>query len=168
MEINLASDRISKKTAKLVHFPAHHWYHCDISQLLNNKVVQEQLEKRIPINEPLMKSIHAEGFKNPVLLMKSGWAIAGGQRLRVCAEILKSDPNWNCEVEVCQFENDEWNMFYLWGDKEFVNKAVAIYFQMVELVFKSLYYKHDKNATGVEMTYYEDLGDKLKWNHNDS
>jgi len=59
-------------------------------------------------------------------------------------------------------------MFYLWGDKEFVNKAVAIYFQMVELVFKSLYYKHDKNATGVEMTYYEDLGDKLKWKNNDS
>ena len=78
MEINLASDRISKKTAELVHFPKHSWYTTKVSKLLETKIVEEQLEKRIPVNEPLMKSIHAEKFKNPVLLMKSGWAIAGG------------------------------------------------------------------------------------------
>jgi hypothetical protein len=164
----MASDRISKKTARLVHFPQHMWYHCDVTELLETEVVKTQLEKRIPINTPLMSSIKEEGFKNPVLLMKNGWAIAGGQRLRVCAEIIKTNPEWTCEVEVCQFENDEWNMFYLWGDKDFTNKAIAIYFQMVELVFKSLYYGSDKSKDGTEMTYYEDLGDKLKWNNNDS
>ena len=59
-------------------------------------------------------------------------------------------------------------MFYLWGDKEFVNKTVAIYFQMIELVFKSLYYDFDKDSEGIDMTYFEDLGDQLKWKNNDS
>jgi len=168
MVTNLASDRISKKTAKLIHFPEHSWYTTKVSKLLETKIVKEQLEKRIPVNEPLMKSIHAEKFKNPILLMKSGWAIAGGQRLRVCAEIRKTEPEWDAEVKVCHLKSDEWNMFYLWGDKEFVNKTVAIYFQMIELVFKSLHYDFDKDSEGVDMTYFEDLGDKLKWKNNDS
>ena len=164
----MASDRISKKTAKLVHFPAHFWYNAKVSELLEVKIVKEQLEKRIPVNEPLLKSIRAEKFKNPILLMKSGWAIAGGQRLRVCAEIRKTDPKWDADVRVCHLKADECNMFYLWGDKEFVNNTVAIYFQMIELVFKSLYYKFDKDSEGTDMTYFEDLGDQLKWKNNDS
>jgi len=36
---------------------------------------------------------------------------------------------------------------------------------LIELVFKSLYYRHDKSGDGTDMTVYEDLGDRMKWNH---
>lgn len=161
----MASDRIGKTSAKLVHFPKCHWYTSDATTLLKNETVEKELESRIPINTPLLHSIHAEGFLNPVLLAKSGWPIAGGQRLRVCAQIIKKNPQWNCNIEVCQLYEDEWNMFYLWPDKEFRDKTIAVYFQMIELVFKSLYYRHDKSGDGTDMTVYEDLGDRMKWNH---
>lgn len=161
----MASDRISKKTAELVHFPKCHWYSCDVRQLLANETVKKNLEKRIPINTPLLHSIHTDGFMNPILIGKNGWPIAGGQRLRVCVQILKKNPDWKCEVEVCELYHDEYNMFYLWPEVEFRDKVIAVYFQMVELVFKSLYYNHDKSRDGTEMTVYEDLGDRMKWNH---
>ena len=97
----MASDRISKKTAELVYFPKHNWYKCDATELLCNDTVEKNLHKRIPVNTPLMHSIYSDGIMNPVLLAKNGWPIAGGQRLRVCLEIRKKHPNWDCEVEVC-------------------------------------------------------------------
>ncbi len=52
-------------------------------------------------------------------------------------------------------------MFYLWPDEEFRSKAIAIWFQTQEVVFKSLYYKENIDKDGTEMTEYEDIGEKL-------
>jgi hypothetical protein len=69
-------------------------------------------------------------------------------------------------VEVYKFQKEWWNMFYLWGDKEFRNKAIAIWFQMVELAWKSKYYEHKEDPSGKKMTDFEELGDQLKgWKH---
>ena len=46
-------------------------------------------------------------------------------------------------------------------------KIASISFK-AELVFKSLYYDFDKDSEGIDMTYFEDLGDQLKWKNNDS
>jgi len=161
----MAADRIGKESAELVTFPLHTWKIETIGSLLDAEVVSKELRYRIPVNTPLMHSIHGEGFKNPVLLMKNGWPIAGGQRLRVCQKILKKNPDWNCAVHVCQLTQDDWNWAYLWPEIEFRDKMIAVYFQMIELVFKSKYYNFDKAADGTEMTYYEELGDRMKWNH---
>ena len=162
----MAADRIGIESANLVHFPLHKWKTKSVLELLSAKVVVEELEDRIPVNTPLLHSIHNEGFKNPVLLMQNGWPIAGGQRLRVCQKILAKNPDWNCSVTVCQLEADEWNWAYLWPELEFRDKVIAVYFQMIELVFKSRYYTFDKAADGTEMTYYEELGDRMNWKHN--
>jgi hypothetical protein len=33
-------------------------------------------------------------------------------------------------------------------------------------VFKSLWYKYENTDDGVPMTYYEDLGEELEWEHD--
>ena len=45
-------------------------------------------------------------------------------------------------------------------EKEFRNKAVAIWFQMAELVWKSMYYEDDPS-----FLEHEKLGDELPWKH---
>ena len=51
-------------------------------------------------------------------------------------------------------------MFYLWGDKAERDRIVAIWFQMAELVWKSMYYEDDP-----KFKEYERLGDALPWKH---
>ena len=52
------------------------------------------------------------------------------------------------------------------GDKKERDRIIAIWFQMVELAWKSKYYKHTTDPSGKDMTYFEELGDQLKgWKH---
>ena len=109
-------------------------------------------------------------MKSPILTMPSYYPIAGSQRLRAMLEICHKHPDgWmfkTMEVDVFKFQKEWWNMFYLWGDKEFRNKAIAIWFQMVELAWKSKYYEHKEDPSGKAMTDFEELGDQLKgWSH---
>ena len=69
-------------------------------------------------------------------------------------------------MNVFDIEKDYHNFWYLWGDTEFRGKAIALTFQLWELVFKSLWYKYDTTEDGTPMTYYEDLGEDLKWEHD--
>ena len=68
-----------------------------------------------------------------------------------------------------RFDKDWWNMYLLWPDKEFVNTALAVWFQTVELAWKSKVYEFTKDDSGVDMTEFEKLGDELKgWKHKSS
>tara|TARA_Y100001937_G_scaffold82874_1_gene112153 strand:+ start:8195 stop:8713 length:519 start_codon:yes stop_codon:yes gene_type:complete len=162
----MASDRIGKKSAELVALPPYKWYSRKASWLLEQPTVSENIEN-IPVNEPLMESLLAEGMHNPILCLKSHWPLAGGQRVRAIHEIRKNSPDYDMDIQVMQFTEDYHNLYYLWGDIEERNRIIAITFQLWELVFKSLYYDMDKTETGVDMTYYEDLGEELKWKLND-
>jgi len=54
----------------------------------------------------------------------------------------------------------------LWGDKKERDRMIAIWFQMVELAWKSKYYEHETDPSGKAMTDFEELGDQLKgWKH---
>ena len=64
------------------------------------------------------------------------------------------------EVRVCKFDKEWWLLYYLWGDEEFRNKAIAVWFQMAELVWKSMYYENDPS-----FLEHEALGDELEWKH---
>ena len=74
--------------------------------------------------------------------------------------------DYNPELYICKINEEYHNIWYLWGDKTFRSKAIAITFQLWELVFKSLWYKHETTNDGVPMTYYEDLGEELEWDHD--
>ena len=161
----MASDRIGQKSAELIALPSHKWFSRKASWILEQPTVAENIEN-IPVNEPLMESLIAEGMHNPILCLKSHWAIAGGQRLRAIYEIRKNDPDYDMDIQVMQFTEDSHNLYYLWGDIEERDRIIAITFQLWELVFKSLWYDVDKTETEVDMTYYEDLGEKLKWKLN--
>tara|TARA_B100000029_G_scaffold294753_1_gene288078 strand:- start:1017 stop:1574 length:558 start_codon:yes stop_codon:yes gene_type:complete len=167
----MAKDRISRETAEQVPLPPHTWYVRSIEWLLEQPKVKENI-KSVPLNKPLMKSLREHGMKSPILTMPNWYPIAGSQRLRALHEIVKSpaatDRDWAIgqqEVRVCRINKEYWLMYYLWGDKEFRDKAVAIYFQMVELVWKSRYYEDEFDPSGVKMTDFEELGDKLEWKH---
>jgi len=95
--------------------------------------------------------------------MKQWYPLAGSQRLRAVAELKMKYPNFNENITVHRFLEDYHNCFYLWPDEEFRSKAIAIYFQTQEVVFKSLYYEHEVDMNGTKMTRYEDIGEQLKW-----
>jgi hypothetical protein len=165
----VAADRISKETAELIALPPFDIETRSVKFLLNQPTVRDNIHK-VPVNEPLMESLIEHGMKSPILTMPSYYPIAGSQRLRAMLEICHKHPDgWmfkTINVEVYKFQKEWWNMFYLWGDKEFRNKAIAIWFQMVELAWKSKYYEHKEDPSGKKMTDFEELGDQLKgWKH---
>ena len=165
----MAADRISKETAELVALPPFDREKRSVKFLLNQPTVRDNIHK-VPVNEPLMESLIQHGMKSPILTMPSYYPIAGSQRLRAMLEICHKHPDgWmfkTIEVDVFKFQKEWWNMFYLWGDKEFRNKAIAIWFQMVELAWKSKYYEYETDPSGKKMTDFEELGDQLKgWSH---
>ena len=93
--------------------------------------------------------------------MNNYWCIAGSQRLRVAHAIREETPSWDAVVTVYKLLEHPWEPLHLWHQ----DQLVAIYLQMLELIFKSLYYPHDSDEVGNDMTWYEELGDRLEgWN----
>ena len=162
----MASDRIGTKAAELVAVPPFEVRAITTNFILAQPTVAENI-RNVPLNKPLVDSILREGIKNPHLCMKSWYPIAGSQRIRAVAHIRDNiDENYNLNITVHRFLEDYHNVYYLWSDKEFRDKAIAIWFQMQEVVFKSLYYPHEADGQGTKMTDFEDLGEKLKWKHD--
>ena len=157
----MADDRVSRETAELVPLPGHTWYVRKIGWLLSHPKVQENIES-VPLNEKLKESLEKHGVKSPVLTMPNWYPIAGSQRLRCLQEI---PALWEQEIRVCKFDKEWWLLYYLWGDTEFRNKAVAVWFQMAELIWKSMYYQNETDPDGVEMRLFERIGDELEWKH---
>ena len=158
----MASDRIGQKSAKLVGVPPFEVRQVTTDFILSQPQVADNI-MRVPVNEILMLSIKDNGIKNPLLCMKHWYPLAGSQRLRAVAELKKEYPDFNLNLTIHRFLEDYHNCFYLWPDKEFRSKAIAIYFQTQEVVFKSLYYTETKDVDGTLMTEYEDIGEELKW-----
>ena len=114
-----------------------------------------------------MDSIFKEGIHNPHLTMRNWYPLAGSQRIRAALHIKENiDNTWNESIIVHRFLQDYHNIFYLWGDEAFRSKAIAIWFQLQELVFKSLYYEHVADGSGTMMTEFEDIGEELEWEHD--
>ena len=162
----MASDRIGQKSADLVGVPPFEIRVVTTDFLLEQPQVSQNI-MNVPLNEPLCTSIKENGILNPFLLMKMWYPLAGSQRLRAVAEIKKDNPDFNLAVTVHRFLEDWHNCFYLWPDEEFRSKAIAIWFQTQEVVFKSKYYSHDKDVDETKMTEYEDIGEKLKWKRDE-
>ena len=162
----MVSDRIGMKSANLVAQPPFEIRKVSTNFILGQETVAENIRK-VPLNEPLVESLLKEGMKNPILTMANWYPLAGSQRIRAAAHIKDNlDPTFNIEIEVYRFLADYHNVFYLWADEDFRKKAIAIWFQLQELVFKSLYYEHEVDGQGRKMTEYEDLGEDLEWKHD--
>ena len=162
----MASDRIGIKSAKLVAVPPFEIRDVTTDFILQQPTVKQNI-RNVPVNERLVDSIYNEGIKNPHLCMTNWYPLAGSQRIRAALHIKETiDETWNENIIVHRFQKDYHNVFYLWGDEEFRSKAIAIWFQLQELVFKSLYYEHDVDDSGTKMTVYEDIGEKLEWEHD--
>ena len=160
----MAHDRIGSTAASLVGVPPYEVVHTDTDFLFSQPQVIENIHN-VPTNEPLIVSIKESGIINPFLTLKQWYPLAGSQRLRAVQVIKEDDPTFNVSVTVHRFLQDWHNCFYLWPDIKFRNDAIAIWFQMQEVVFKSLHYEA-KDTDGTNMTEYEKLGEELKWQHD--
>ena len=161
----MASDRIGQKSANLVAVPPFEIRAVTTNFLLEQPQVAENIME-VPLNEKLMESIKESGIVNPHLCMKMWYPLAGSQRIRAVAEIKKTNPDFDLNITVHRFLEDWHNCFYLWPDEKLRSTAIAVWFQMQEVVFKSLYYKYDEDKDGTKMTEYEDIGEQLKWKRN--
>ena len=161
----MASDRIGQTSAKLVGVPPFEVVHTTTDFMLSQPQVAENIHN-VPANEALIESVRTQGIVNPFLSMKMWYPLAGSQRLRAVQLIKEADPTFNLDITVHRFLEDWHNCFYLWPDEEFRSKAIAIWFQTQEVVFKSLYYEHDTDENGRRMTDYEEIGEQLKWNRD--
>ena len=162
----MASDRIGIKSAKLVAVPPFEVRAVTTDFILQQPTVAKNI-RNVPVNERLVDSIYNEGIKNPHLCMTNWYPLAGSQRIRAALHIKETiDEKWNENITVHRFLEDYHNVFYLWGDEEFRSKVIAIWFQLQELVFKSLYYEHEIDGSGIKMTDYEDIGEELEWEHD--
>jgi hypothetical protein len=163
----VASDRIGQTSAKLVGVPPFEVVHTTTDFMLSQPQVAENIHN-VPANEALIESVRTQGIVNPFLSMNMWYPLAGSQRLRAVQLIKEADPTFNLDITVHRFLEDWHNCFYLWPDEEFRSKAIAIWFQTQEVVFKSLYYEHDTDENGRRMTDYEEIGEELKWNRDNA
>ena len=91
----MASDRIGKKSAKLVAVPPFERVSVSTNHLLEQEVVQKNI-RNVPVNMKLVESMHKEGIHNPLLLMANWYPLAGSQRVRAALYIKENiDENWN-------------------------------------------------------------------------
>ena len=162
----MADDRISKSTAELVAIPPTTWYVKKVSWLLEQEAIIKNI-KNVPVNEKLLESLKRDRMINPILTMNHWYPIVGSQRIRALMHLKETEPNHpglEQEIRVARLDKDYWNMFYLWGDEDFRSKAIAIWFQTVELAWKSIHYIQDTDFAGTDMREFERIGDQLVWN----
>ena len=158
----MADDRVSRETAELIPLPPHTWYVRTIGWMLEQDKVKENIAN-VPPNQPLIDSLRQHGVKSPILCMPNWYPIAGSQRMRAALDLPEIHSQ---EIGVCRFDQEWWLLYYLWGDTDFRDKSIAVWFQMAELVWKSRYYEHEVDPSGMDMREFERIGDKLKWKHN--
>ena len=157
----MAYDRVSRETAELVPLPPHTWYVRTVGWLLEQEKIKENI-KNVPLNKKLKDSLATDGVKSPILCMPNWYPIAGSQRMR-CLQDLPALHGQ--EIRVCRFDKEWWLVFYLWEKTE-RDRIVAIYFQMLELVWKSMYYEDATDSKGIDYKEFEKIGDELDgWKH---
>jgi hypothetical protein len=162
----MVSDRIGTKSANLVAQPPFEIRKVSTNFILGQETVAKNI-RNVHLNKSLVENLMKEEMKNPILTMANWYPLAGSQRIRAIAHIKDNlDPTYNIEIEVYRFLADYHNVFYLWADEDFRKQAIAIWFQLQELVFKSLYYEHEVDGQGKKMTDYEDEGENLEWKHD--
>lgn len=165
----MGNSRVKRETAELVDIPPITWYVKEVAWLLDQVIFIKNYE-RIPLNESLVESIKRDGIISPILVMPSWYPIAGSQRLRACKHVLSTEPDHKLlsqQIRVARFDKEWWNCFYLWPNKEDRDKAVQLYFQTVEIAWKSIHYIHEKDFSGKEMVKFEEEGNELKWRDRD-
>ena len=161
------TNRIKKETAELIAFPPVTWYTRPVEWLIEQETFAANFEN-IPVQEELVQDLLKNGIQAPMLVMPNWYPICGSQRLRACVDIQQKfmglHPILKQEVRVCKFDKEYWNAFHLWPDEEFRSKAIQVYFQMLELAFKSMPFIEENP---MDMIKYETDGDKLRWKARD-
>lgn len=154
--------RVQKDLAEQLvqQWPSHYWIEKSVYFLLSQAKNKEHI-KNIPLNEGLLESVKKVGFESPFLVLQSWYPVCGSQRLRVALEL---GEKWQKKqkVEVCRFTTQVYEPLFYWPNKQEGHKSVQQYFQMLEVVFKTLYMpSHD--TTGKLMVDYEEEGNQLHW-----
>jgi hypothetical protein len=161
------TNRIKKETAELIAFPPTTWYTKSVGWLLEQEPFAQNFES-IPVQEELVQDLFKNGIEAPLLVMPNWYPICGSQRLRACVDIQQKfmglHPILQQQVRVCRFEKEYWNAFHLWPDEEFRSKAIQVYFQTLEIAFKSIHFIEDDP---MKMIKFETDGDNLKWKARD-
>ena len=161
------TNRIKKETAELIAFPPTTWYTKSVGWLLEQEPFAQNFEN-IPVQEELVQDLFKNGIEAPMLVMPNWYPICGSQRLRACVDIQQKfmglHPILQQQVRVCRFEKEYWNAFHLWPYEEFRSKAIQVYFQTLEIAFKSIHFIEDDP---MKMIKFETDGDNLKWKARD-
>ena len=161
------TNRIKKGIAELIAFPPTTWYTKSVEWLIEQKTFADNFH-RIPVQKELVQDLFVNGIEAPMLVMPNWYPICGSQRLRACVEIreqtLGMHPILKQQVRVCMFDKEYWNVFDLWSDEEFRSKAKQVYFQMLELAFKSIHFIEEDP---MKMVKFETDGDNLRWKDRD-
>tara|TARA_Y100000385_G_scaffold23828_1_gene22994 strand:+ start:147 stop:638 length:492 start_codon:yes stop_codon:yes gene_type:complete len=161
------TNRIKKETAELVAFPPVTWYTREAGWLIQQETFADNFNT-IPVQEDLVKDLLKNGIQAPILVMPNWYPICGSQRLRACVDIQQKfmglHPILKQQVRVCKFDKEYWNAFDLWPDEQFRRKAKQVYFQMLEIAFKSMHFIEDDP---MKMIKFETEGNNLRWKARD-
>lgn len=158
----MASDRISRKTAELIALPPMDVVLRTPAELLKEANIQKVLET-VPLNKELLASLQNEGILNPLLVTPAWYPIVGSQRVRCFFEMKDCDIFMYTPLVIHRLEKEYWNMFYLWGNEQERDRIIAIWFQLVELAWKSKNYTATIDRKGFRMEEYEQFGEENNW-----
>lgn len=140
------------------------WEERTLYSILKKGINKQEIPK-VPLNEPLLKSIKQNGFINPFLLLDSSYPLVGSQRLR-CALEFPIKKQKSIKIKACTLVKPSWSIIELYPDPQKVLVGLEMHMAMAEAAFKTLFY-HEHSEGGENMIQHEIYGDKLHWEARD-
>ena len=150
----LAWARIPKREALECYkqFPDTSWETRDLFWVLQQPV--NDYVHTIRLNESLLESVRRDGFLNPFLMTTEYFALTGMQRLR-CASELPIEVQKNTEIKICKLLSSPHLIFRHFPEEQAGEELARAYLAILEVCFKSLFFKEDFDKEGKEMIEFE-------------
>lgn len=150
---------ISEELANRIVLPELEWHNMPIIDLVqridsehHELFIHDQLSA--PIHGPLLESIKADGFLNPLLVQHQWYPMIGNQRIR-CAVLLGEQFCKENDVTVARIKYPVWDSIGVWPDRDTQTAFLEIYFECISLVFKSRYNTRKTDSRGAVLRQFE-------------
>lgn len=165
LEVNNKTYRLDARVIAQYGFPHEtEWMSMSASDLIKN-CGPELLRERVPINWKMVDNLREEPIRNPILVGPDWWIWVGSQRVRAMQWLIENE-GLERPFLVCKLKYNFIKAWKLWGGTE-ATKAAAIEVQIIETLFKSIYYSANKTVDGMDMYKFEEEGDNMYWSIRD-
>lgn len=153
---------VNPELAKRIYFPELEWETFAILDYVDlvmesgdgHKPLFLKQMRDVPVHKALLKSIEKQGLLHPILAQHNWFPMIGLQRIRA-AMCLGENFCKEHTITVARIKHPVWDVIGVWPDRDNVEDFLAMYFECLSHVFKSIYNTQSVDSTGRSTRSYE-------------